>query len=571
MNVELHETVDGFLVKGACSAESLDSSEFDSFLKEYADALVDIVSDPELVWSSGLVNLYTEETVNSVDQDQRSSIDGALAEDPWDEKSLLVRDLLVSITNIDSTNIYQSTDLASLGIDSITAIQIASRGRKLGLYVAAVDVIKSRTLRDLARKVTLKGKGESRPNDVKIPHELEGLKVPPGQAADILVRLGDRAEQEVQGISVPTAGMQWLIAAWQRSDGARFQHAFGFRLPSEVDVTRLREAWIKLLLKHPILRSTFVCSDSGELFIVTYKPESLGSKWSETELDVSRNEGVDEEVRRQMEILVSSPPSMEEPMTHAYLLRSPHGQFFVLHLHHFQYDAWSLQLLLDDLYRLYQGEEPVSSDKGWSELCDCTHKENATIQRAYWSGAFPSNFRPALFPSLRGPSQGNLQDVKPRKYHVYIKTDAIPLASQLEACARSHSVSLQAILLAAWARAQAMYTSVNSSTFGLWHSGRGLDVADIERLAVPCMNVLPLHVPNCSDTSINIARRIFEDLKARSGLVEQSELMRVHEWIGWKDAPICNVFVNIIKIAPEVDDGCGTMFAPVTVSSSSVI
>lgn len=569
LNVELHETVDGFLVKGACSAEYMDSSEFNNVLEQYIHYLMDIIERPESIWSTCRGDTWMRKNIESDPPEQAPSGDVMMTDETWNETSSSLRELLASTTKVELSNIHLDTNLASLGVDSITAIQIVSRGRKLGLHVTAVDVIRSRTLYDLALKATVHNSHVE--NGIKDKsREDDGERIPTEQAASILAHFGNRAREDIQKISMPTAGMQWLIAAWRRSDGARFQHVFCYRLQADVNLSRLCQAWRTLLARHAILRSTFSCTDDGDPFIITFTPESIGTRWTEIEIEATDQDTLVDEAREWMESLVSTPPTMQAPMTHAYLLRSSQHAALAIHLHHFQYDAWSLELLLHDLYKIYQEEEPFSSNKGWSELCTVSsQKENTLLQQNYWTRIFPPGFHPVLFPNLLSASQHHPKFTNPRKHRVVIKPNAVSHASLLEAYAQSHFVSLQAVLLASWAKVQAYYTSTDHLTFGLWHSGRGLNVADIERLAVPCMNVLPLCVPNVGEeTPINdIVRQIYEDLKARAGVVEQSELKRVHEWIGLEDISLCNVFVNFIKTASGMDDECAKMFAPMKVNA----
>ena len=428
-----------------------------------------------------------------------------------------------------------------------------------------MDIIRSQTLRDLALKSTIV---DNSPRDRTVSMIRNLDEVHEKEIAPILARVEERVRPSVQ-ISIPTPGMQWLIAAWKRSKGARFQHVFCYRLQPQTDVPRLEKAWQTLLARHAILRSTFASSDTGNPYIVTFDYGYLGSRWTEKSFNLLHIKDLQAKVQDFMEALISDPPDMQEPMTHAYVLRSTKMAFLILHLHHFQYDAWSIELLLHDLHRLYNGAEPLSPDKGWADLSILSsQQENIVSQKRYWTQAFPADFKPEFFPrsdALQQLPKGGV----PRTYGVCIKSDAIPRASQLEAYAKAKSLSVQAILLACWAKAQASYTSTNCSTFGLWHSGRGLDIPDIDKLAVPCINILPIHVPNIElETSIDqIARWISEDLKLRAGAVEQSELKRVHEWIGYADAPICNAFVNYIKIAAEKNDECEKILTPVEVNT----
>lgn len=149
---------------------------------------------------------------------------------------------------------------------------------------------------------------------------------------------------------------------------------------------------------------------------------------------------------------------------------------------------------------------------------------------------------------------------------VYTEKSALAAITGFEARAREQSVSLQVVYLACWAQVQATFTASESAIFGLWHSGRAGAIDQAERLAAPCINILPFAVREIrQDNTMEIARKIQEDLRERTATVEQTDLARIDEWVGGAGQPLCNVFVNIVRTATGVESACQKLFSPIDV------
>jgi ferricrocin synthase len=128
-------------------------------------------------------------------------------------------------------------------------------------------------------------------------------------------------------------------------------------------------------------------------------------------------------------------------------------------------------------------------------------------------------------------------------------TSAIPGAAELKKHAQAINLPLHCILLASSASLQAYHSSSDHATFGLWHAGRTGPVSNILNLAIPRMNVLPMHIP-VSDDLLEVARMVQQDLRKRTPLIQQTSLLNIDEWVtGGKGLPLTNVFVNVFERA----------------------
>lgn len=460
--------------------------------------------------------------------------------------------ILMSVTNAPLSLMKLETPLAALGVDSIMAIQIVGKFRQKGMKIVASDVLSSQTIGDMLEKVSVT-------KNVTKPTRTPKISITDAEKRNIYEQFKENVN-EIENISFMSSGMKWLVGAWQKSLGTRYQHVFAYQLPHDVDISKMKEAWLSLAQRHPILRSTFTLPKGrNEPRLVTLR--SLENSWAE---ELVEDDVFFRSIISRMQSMVEAPPSTASPPSRGLLFHSTRKFFLVIQLHHFQYDAWSLQLLMHDLSHLYRGFNPTTSNKMQAFLDYYTpNPQHLSEQEKYWKAHFPVNFKPILFP----PFNSNMKSYQSTRR--FIKTDAscIQDASRCEDRARSLGVSLQSIFLACWAVLQGQITASTSSTFGIWHSGRTGPVDDIANLAVPCINVLPFHVPGVDGRSIvQIAKWIQTNLLERTAVIEQSDQVQVNEWVGLSGQPMCNIFLNIVKVAPDTG-ARDPIFEPVIVSN----
>lgn len=586
------------MVQAACTSDVADAIGLTSVVQRYIAFLCDIVRLPDEPWSSGLPEIPAP---HAPAQATSQPVNGEVDQE-WDPRFDEFRNVLFAVTKVPASKILTSTPLATLGIDSITAVQLVAKARRIGLRLTASDVVQSPSVGALLQRL----KDAKAPAANGIKPVAVSVDIPREQWPALLASHDPAAVDLVERITYASPGMEWMIGMWQRSEGSRFQHAFGYRLPADLDTAKLQAAWSELIRRHAVLRSTFVYDSAASApRVVVFKADALEPSWTTGTLD---NSGDDKDaVARRLKELVSHPPSMARPITRAVLLRSSSSAYLLVHLHHFQYDAWSLQLLVDDLARLYSGQVPRSSTDlegflRYSVATPSTEKE----QEKYWKSAFAAD-DVALFPALPAAPDTQERHVAPPENrvrglavslksalrtcwsqvqskhsapdaatlpttpdtpvrHVYTDSAVLGNAATLEQRARELAVSLQSVFLACWARVQSKHAGTDAATFSLWHSGRTGELQSVERLAAPCINVLPYRVSDVGAVDgLALARRIQSDLQARSAIVEQSRLAKVHEWVGVPDKPLSNVFVNIIKVAPEVEKSDGALLQPVEV------
>ncbi|KAL5533182.1 hypothetical protein ACEPAF_4958 [Sanghuangporus sanghuang] len=542
LNIELHQYRDLLIIKAASQVDFFDQAELEAIVQDFSQIFIRIVNEPLGI---ALPHL-------AIDDDGYHSLANGFLHDIMKRPQSTLADVRVSsfiavlsaCVEAPPNSIQPDTPLVSLGVDSITAIQVSSRAREAGLQLHAADVLRCQTPEDviqILKSKTTQKDVQRRPNS-RISAQLR----------DSIVRRLVSSKDLIEEILPASAGMEWLIGMWQVSNRERFQHVFAFELPNDIDEDSLKSAWCTLVQKHPILRSTFVSTTGDDVNVVTFKKLTEERLWSRRDLSIEHSATKQiEDIAKEM---VSRPLSTDLPPCRAVLISSRGLKVLALHLHHFQYDAWSLRLLANDLENLYRGEGAIYGGNLSSFLENCNSEYFKDEQTRYWKSYLPSPFSPSLFP------QRNKGVATERERLFYLDRQALRGISRFRQRAQELSSSLNVLFLASWAQVQAKLSSASSATFGLWHLGRSGIVDDIDSLPIPCMNVLPLHVDIPDVPVMQIADRIQKALRQRSAIVEQSHLLDVDHWSsGDGSRVIMNVFVNIVATS-ELENSCSDSF-----------
>ncbi|EIW85132.1 hypothetical protein CONPUDRAFT_117672 [Coniophora puteana RWD-64-598 SS2] len=551
MNVEFYQTDTGFVLKAVSLSSFMSAQNLGDALRLVGSLLQHIVQEPDHPHTT--FEAPTRTFITAINPDSNVSSPSPQDESQTSDQPLPeFLDILSSMANVPVSRLNLDRSPVTLGIDSITAIRLRSTCRKAGLVLSIGDIVNSKTLLEMTKKVKKKpttslptsASSTPSPSTPLTPGSLKAYDVSEKDIPSVSQRFPRSQARDIEFISAPTSGMKWFISAWQASQRTRFQAVFAWRLGDHVETERLRSAWNTLLKHHPILRSTFASPKSGgDPHIVTFKASDavLRGQWHEDSVNSDYTEGM--LTARMGDILANSLP-LHLPQAKAFLYQTKTDRHLLIRLHHFQYDAWSMRMLYDDLVRIYHGSAPSS----FADLPTFLQEYKATDdqadqQKEYWKRLFGSLKQPNYFPCLAGE-----RTTSPRRT-IINPVSTTSRTSTLVKQAQSLELSVQAILLACWAQVQSSLTLTHSATFGLWDAGRTVAIDDIENYALPCVNVLPLHVVTGKDGILTVAERVQNELRRRSATIQQTDLQDVHMWAGRSDSPLCNVFVNVIKIA----------------------
>ena len=534
LNIELLQKSGFMVVRAACQVAFLDEPGLRSLLEGFVRVIKDILDNPQTV---ALPDFPISDDSSMTGPDKVAGevkppiVDKFFPDIHSDIRFERLLDIISTCTKVPLSIIRADSSLASLGVDSISAIHISSKARLASITLHAAQILHCETISDLQIALCIQDQGTLDEEEIVMP------VVPPALKSALLQQINAQADL-VDDVYPASPGIKWLVGMWQLSRRSRFQHAFAFKLPDDVDKNRLKSAWSKVANASEILRSTFVSTDSSSLYVVTFKEFPRERLW----LEKYSNDGETDLVivRETMKELVSSPLSTTLPPAQAIFLQHNSAAYFILHLHHSQYDAWSLQLLVNDIERTYSDSMENTKHTHEVFMRHYLSKRARELQQQYWSTYFPHPFLPSLLPRIA-------PRVAPGTFKRQVLTVNAVLDDlfSLRHSAQQMSLSLNAVFLACWAQVQASFIGNGTATFGLWHLGRTGTSDGMESLAYPCMNVLPVHVKTSRLPTRQICNDIQGMLRQRTAVIEQSYLEDVSKWVNHSGI-LCNIFLNIV-------------------------
>ncbi|KAL8704289.1 MAG: hypothetical protein Q9201_002543 [Fulgogasparrea decipioides] len=467
-----------------------------------------------------------------------------------DDKLELVRKLLATVSGIKKEYISNGASIFSLGLDSISAIQVVAAAHKQGLSLSVADVLQGRTVKGISQRLdqrqhwTKVAKSKPNKHTVAEPNNKSASNAWPSSISkDIgaeVQALNGLRDEDVEEVSSLIPGQHYHLSLWLKSGRTLGEGTWAYRSKHILDIERLLAAWRRLRHRHTILRTAFVSKGHGEAVQVVLKPAAIRSDAFQLKENTPERE-ISNVVRliacRRFD-LYSSPAELT-------FIRGQQTDYVVLKLHHALYDAWTITKLIHDLSSLYERRTLPVFPKSSSLIHDILTSPKSEECRKYWRQSLNGCQETILRSALEAPQASH----RP----LFFTRFTVPHLRQLEESCQWYDTSLPTVILLAFARTLAQVAIVRSPVFGLYQTGRSFNINDLNEACVPCLTVTPLMVRNVAarDTRASI-EELQTDLAARVPF-EQSHLHDVLDWVGWEQKPLFNTFINILW-SSEVDD-----------------
>lgn len=232
------------------------------------------------------------------------------------------------VLGLDPGQVNGMKPITYLGLDSILAIELKnSIEHSLGANLPIASLLQGLTIKQLAEQLD----GQITAPDV-------GPVLTPGKdgPGEYPLSLGQKA--------------MWF--QHQMAAESVFNPVYAVRVRTDMDVSKLRDGFQKLVDRHPALRTTFVLRNGeprqwihtqGEIFFV----QEDAAAWSLDQL----NDRLAEEANCPFDLEAG-------PLLRVYLFsQSPTEHVLMLAAHHIVVDLWSLAVLINELYLLIAGPD----------------------------------------------------------------------------------------------------------------------------------------------------------------------------------------------------------------------
>ncbi|KAK8110637.1 nonribosomal peptide synthase [Apiospora kogelbergensis] len=247
-----------------------------------------------------------------------------------------------------------------------------------------------------------------------------------------------------------------------------------------IDVSRLREAWVQVVSRHPVLRSVFVDHPINTGYHVqVVLPQVI------PEINISTSQSVDEALLLWKNLRKNDYPTGR--LMHRFSICSTAGGRALVRFDfsHCILDAQSCQVLFRDLSRAYTGGLDIDgSVPRFSQVLHHMQDRDQTSDLKFWEAEL-AGAEPCCLPNLSDTPDETSLEIQPLALGIS--------ADVMHTFCKQHSVSPFALLQVAWARVLSAYTSMDRVSFGYLTSGRNAPINGIEEIAGVLVNMLVTH------------------------------------------------------------------------------
>ncbi|KAJ1982941.1 hypothetical protein H4R35_000067 [Dimargaris xerosporica] len=266
-----------------------------------------------------------------------------------------------------------------------------------------------------------------------------------------------------------------------------------------LDTSRFQRAWVRLIQRHPILRTRFICP-SLNLFagILQVVLSSWTPVWT---IDRGNANAIDVALFQYSTADLAHGFQLTQPLLRLALFRvSALHHRFVLTAHHAISDSWSLELMLAEIKTLYN-DRTIASPGAYRDVISYVVNHKAPEALTFWRQYLQSILVPSYLPSPHAVLSAAMQPCfDPESFSTVTITTT--QHTNLMQWAQHHGVTLSTALCAAWAIVLHLYTDQTNVVFGVTVSGRSIPVDRLKHVVGPCINTLPCCAEITSTTTI---------------------------------------------------------------------
>ncbi|MCZ0971685.1 condensation domain-containing protein [Streptomyces albulus] len=281
-----------------------------------------------------------------------------------------------------------------------------------------------------------------------------------------------------------------------------------FELHGDVRPARLRAACAATLARHPVLRTGFRVRANGQP--VQLVRRTVATPWTEHDLTGEPEENrrtrllafMEEDRLRRFDM--AAPPLMR----FALIRLTEERHVLVLTYHHILLDGWSLPLVLKDLCTLYgrpgldEPEDTAAPSAGlgpmapFGDFLRWLGRQDRAAAHQAWQQALHGLEEPTLVAPGAAPAGAGAM---PAMLPLTLSEEA---TEALTATARTHHLTLNAVVQGVWALLLSLLTGRDDVVFGQTVHGRPVDLRGVDSMVGLLMNAVPVRIRLAPEESL---------------------------------------------------------------------
>ncbi|KAJ3250598.1 hypothetical protein HK103_003379, partial [Boothiomyces macroporosus] len=381
------------------------------------------------------------------------------------------------LLNVELAKIGKHTSFFEIGGDSISAVQLLSLSKKIGLSLTISSIFKKSTLGQMA----------------KCNAALETTSVRPFHlSSEVKTEIENKLSDQVENIldMYPATPLQAGLISSSFKDCSSYVNQMKWTINSEIDPTKLQIAMVKVADAFDIFRTRFISTSKGIYQVLQRKVHTdiyeIGDMKEYCQKDLERGFSEAEDTWFRMGLC----------------LKNPLKTHFVFTLHHVLYDGWCFDRIVTAVFDAYDGLEIVPSVpfKRAIEFLESQDEQSTT---EFWS-----KYLNGVEPDAGFNQKAEATELPGQSVLMTSQTEM----NEINKAAGMSKFTVATIAKCAWALTLQAFQQKDRIVFGNVISGRELPVEGIESIVGMMINTLPVTVDcSSSKTLQSILETIQED------------------------------------------------------------
>jgi len=449
-------------------------------------------------------------------QFSRYSLNTAVKRAPVNDIERKMQKIWANLLGFPENEIGADDNFFRVGGDSIQAMRLVAKAQSEGLSLTVGDIFQSPQLSMMchAAKFSTDVEGISRELE---PFSLVDLAESSFQLmSEAATQCG--VEKDLVQDAYPTTPLQEGLFALSTQQQGAYVARLAFALPPTLDIPRFKKAWQAISNLHPILRTRIVYDAASSKSLQVVIKEDIN--WhSATNLE------------DYLETDKAVPVSYGSPLIRYAIIENS----FVWTTHHAIYDGWSVELILKDVAKAYDGQE-IQQRPSFNLFIDYIKQADMHPARDFWLSQF-SEDSPIGFPHS---PVSTYQPTPSRSLSSFVPISR-PNASD---------ITMPTFLRGAWALILARYSESNDVIYGAPLSGRNASVPGILEMAGPTITTVPIRTKIDGNQSIPDYLDMIQEQSTIMIPYEQTGIQNINRFVGQEQESLD--IMNLLVIQPAV-------------------
>lgn len=419
--------------------------------------------------------------------------------------------ILATLSDVSQNRIQSHTSIFQLGLDSISAVQIASQLRSQGFNISSADIIELQNAHFIAKHLQqTPSLHENHTNEYDFARFKQQVTAQVQAAIPDISSMTD---------ILPATPMQCsMMSLSATSADIAYANVVTALCNRDITISALRQAWMIVANKLPILRTGFVDVRHNDATYCMVQYKTMESIKHDT---ITQSKG------DLQESILSAKKSIQTslilPPWRVILSTENQEQLtMALVIHHALYDATSLQSIMNELDSTIVGIATVHPQPirlGLSEIMQWALADSTEAER-FWASRSES-LSITKFPTMTPLRESSLKIL-------ITEITTTRTIGELQTWAASCESTIQASIQAAWTRVLSSYLGEGAVTFGQVLSGRVTE--NTVDTPLPCLATVPIIARNTSSN-----RELLQAALTYNNEMQRhqfSPLQNIQKWLG---------------------------------------